>query len=126
MASIVEKEVSPEDRAKVAQVFIKRLKEGMKLESDVTFVYASEVEGGSANPNNPSLYNTRIHPGLPPAPISNVSRSSLQAVAFPADTNYLFFVSGDDDITYFNETYAEHLEDVQKHCIKKCNLEKLN
>lgn len=122
LASIVEKEVNPQDRAKVAQVFIKRLKEGMKLESDVTFVYAAEVEGGSASVDNPSPYNTRLHPGLPPGPISNVSLSSLQAVAFPTNTNYLYFVSGDDDITYFNETYEEHLEDVRKHCIKKCNL----
>ncbi len=122
LASIVEMEVDPKDRARVAQVFIKRLKEGMKLESDVTFVYAAAVEGGSASVENPSRYNTRLHPGLPPGPISNVSETALRAVAFPADTNDLFFVSGDDGITHFNKTYEKHLKDVSRYCIEKCKL----
>ena len=120
LASIVEKEVGPADRAQVAQVFIKRLHLGMKLESDVTFVYAAQIEGGQATVNHPSLYNTRIHAGLPPGPISNVSKSSLQAVAFPAQGEYLYFVSGDDDKTYFNESYEEHLQDVERYCKVKC------
>ena len=120
LASILEKEVPPEDRAQAAQVFLKRLRLGMKLESDATFVYAAETEGGSISVNNPSRYNTRVHFGLPPGPISNVSRSSLQAVAFPAEGEYLYFLSGDDGRTYFNETYEEHLEDIEKHCIIGC------
>ena len=122
LASIVEVEVGPEYRNQAAQVFIKRLKEDQKLESDVTFVYAAAVEGGPIGVDNPSLYNTRKHPGLPPGPIGNVSKSSLQAVAFPAETDFLFFVSGDDGVTYFNETYEEHLEDVAEYCIQKCKL----
>lgn len=122
LASIVEMEVDPQDRAHAAQVFIKRLNEGMKLESDVTFVYAAAVEGGTASVDYPSPYNTRLHPGLPPGPISNVHETSLRAVAFPTDTNDLFFVSGDDGITYFNETLQEHEDDVKLHCIEKCKL----
>ncbi len=123
LASIIEKEVGPEYRSQAAQVFIKRLKEDIKLESDVTFVYAAAIGEGSATVDNPSPYNTRLHFGLPPGPIGNVSSSSLRAVAFPADTDYLFFVSGDDGITYFNKTHLEHRERCQtEHCIKKCNL----
>ena len=120
LASIVEKEVEPADRAKAAQVFIKRLKMNMKLGSDVTFEYACALGDGPCNPSNPSPYNTRIHKGLPPGPISNVSLSSLQAVANPASTNYLYFVSGDNDINYFNETLAEHLADAERYCKVKC------
>ena len=116
LASIIEKEVTPEDRAKVAQVFIKRLKEGMKLESDVTYQYAAAIGDGEASVSNPSLYNTYQHAGLIPGPVSSVSKSSLQAVAFPSETDYLFFVTGDDGAIYFNATYAEHLEDVRNHC----------
>lgn len=122
LASIVEQEVGPEDRSKAAQVFIKRIREGIKLESDVTFIYAAEVFGGPRAVDNPSPYNTRLHFGLPPGPISNVSASSLRAVAFPADTNYLFFVAGDDGINYFNETLEGHVRDAALYCIQKCKL----
>ena len=122
LASIVEAEVGPEDRDKAAQVFIKRLSENQKLESDATFLYAAAVEGGPIAVDHPSLYNTRLHFGLPPGPIGNISASSLRAVAFPADTNYLYFVSGDDGTNYFNETYEGHLRDSNKYCIEKCKL----
>ena len=121
LASILEKEVPPEDRAQAAQVFLKRLRLGMKLESDATFIYAAETGSGSVSVNNPSPYNTRVHFGLPPGPISNVSRSSLQAVAFPAEGEYLYFLSGDDGRTYFNETYEGHLADIDKHCAIGCH-----
>ncbi|MYB40224.1 endolytic transglycosylase MltG [Candidatus Saccharibacteria bacterium] len=123
LASIVEAEVSlddPGDRPKVAQVFIKRLKTGTKLESDVTFIYAAAVEGGEPGVDYPSPYNTRLHGGLPPGPIGNVSVSSLRAVAFPADTDYLFFVTGDDGITHFNETLEGHVADVRRYCLEGC------
>lgn len=120
LASILEKEVPPEDRAQAAQIFLKRLRLGMKLEADTTFIYAAEIEGGSISVNNPSRYNTRVHFGLPPGPISNVSRSSLRAVAFPAEGEYLYFLSGDDGRTYFNETYEGHLEDIENHCVMNC------
>lgn len=105
LASIVEKEVPHDnDRPIVAQVFLKRLRENIKLESDATSPY----------------FNTYNKAGLPPMPISNVTVSSLRAVAYPANTNYLFFVSGDDGATHFSYTKAEHEEATRKYCTELC------
>lgn len=117
LASIVEKEVShPEDRAQVAQVFLRRIREGIRLESDATTSY---IALGSST-KNPS-YNTYQNDGLMPSPISNVSESSLMAVANPASTNWLFFVSGDDGITYFSTNKADHEANIAAHCKKLCS-----
>lgn len=122
LASIIEKEVSkPEDKAIVAQVFLKRLNEGMKLESNVTVLYGAVL----ANQENPTLsldspYNTYTNTGLPPGPISNVTDSSLLAVVNPAQTDYLFFVAGDDGNTYFSTNAQQHEEQVKKYCHEKC------
>lgn len=122
IASIVEKEVeSQEDREKAAQVFIKRYKSGMKLGSDVTAFYGAELFGLDRSVSTDTPYNTRIYVGLPPGPINNVSLSSLRAVAFPAKTDYLYFVAGDDGVTYFSKTLAEHEALTALHCIKLCN-----
>ena len=121
LASIVEKEVvTPSDKAQAAQVFIKRLSDGMKLGSDVTAFYGSELAGVEPSVNFDSSYNTRMYTGLPPTPISNISESSLDAVADPADTDWLFFVAGDDGTTYFSRTFEEHQQLVNKYCIKLC------
>jgi UPF0755 protein len=113
LASIVEQEVPGQaDRAKVAQVFLLRLKRGMTLGSDVTVHYARAVHN-----NN---YSTVTHKGLPPGPIGTISESALQAVAHPANTDWLFFVSGDDDKTYFSHTYDEHKANIAKYCHQKC------
>ncbi|MEM6997486.1 MAG: endolytic transglycosylase MltG [Patescibacteria group bacterium] len=122
-ASIVEKEVSNEDdKPKVAQVFLKRYREGIQLGSDVTFFYAAEVFGGRASPSLDNPYNTRLYGGLPPGPISNFSKSTLRSVAYPADTEYLYFVAGDNGTTYFNETLAGHNRDAATYCIELCKL----
>lgn len=121
LASIVEREVYlVEDRPKVAQVFLKRYREGMKLGSDVTYQYASRLAGTENNLFIKSPYNTRQVVGLPPTPIASPSKSSLLAVAKPADTDYLYFVAGDDEKTYFAKTLAEHESFVKRFCIKKC------
>jgi UPF0755 protein len=105
LASVVYMETDdPEPQPTVAQVFLKRLREGMRLESDATT----------------HVYNTYENPGLPPTPISNVTASALQAVASPSKTDYLFFVSGDDDTTHFSKTRIEHEEAVSRYCTKKC------
>lgn len=112
LASVVESEVgNAADRQKVAQVFLKRLKIGMNLQSDVTVHYGVSVKNDA--------YNTYAHPGLPVGPISNVSETSINAVAHPAATDYLFFVAGDDGITYFSSTQAEHDQAVRDHCSKE-------
>lgn len=123
LASVVEREVSSdEDRAIVAQVFYKRLKEDIPLGADATFFYAAAITGETASPELDNPYNTRMYKGLPPGPISNVSKESLQAIANPADTDYLFFVSGDDGVTHFTKTQEEHESATEKYCKKNCEL----
>jgi UPF0755 protein len=122
LASIVEQEVSNgEDRKIVAQVFLTRLKQSMPLQSDVTVIYGAI----KANQQPPRLdfdseYNTFTNSGLTPGPISNVSESSLRAVAFPSSTDYIFFVAGDDGKTYFAHTQAEHEKNIDLYCKKLC------
>lgn len=123
LASVVEREVSSdEDRATVAQVFFKRLKEDMPLGADATFFYAAAITGERASPDLDSPYNTRMYKGLPPGPISNVTVASLNAIANPATTEYLFFVSGDDGVTHFTSTQEAHEEATRKYCKKNCEL----
>lgn len=123
LASIVEREVSaPDDRAQAAQVFLKRLAEGRPLQSDVTALYGAVRDGQTPSVTYESPYNTYTHKGLPPGPISNVTESSLNGVAKPAATDWLYFVAGDDGKTYFSKTLAEHEALTQQHCRKLCNL----
>jgi len=121
LASIVEQEVSRQsDRAQAAQVFLKRLSMGMMLGSDVTAMYGSRLAGQGTSLTYDTPYNTLIHTGLPPTPISNVSDSSLQAVAHPATTDWLYFVAGDDGVTHFSSTLAEHEALTAQYCHKLC------
>ncbi len=123
LASIVEREVaSQEDRTTAAQVFFLRMKKGMRLQSDVTVLYGQAVAGEDTKYVDTSFdspYNTFLHDGLPAGPISNVTKSGLQAVAYPSNTDYLYFVAGDGDDygkTYFTRTIAEHQAAVRAHC----------
>lgn len=116
LASIVEKEVGkPEDRATVAQVFLLRLSKNIALESDATTTYGAVLDGKAPTSRYESAYNTYNHPGLPPGPVSNVTNSSLRAVAFPANTDYLFFVAGHDCKTRFSKTLQEHEELIKQY-----------
>ncbi len=122
LASIVEREVSKSaDRTVVARVFYNRIHQGMKLESDVTAFFGSVKAGHAPSVTYDSPYNTHIIAGLPPGPISNVTENSLKAVANPANSDYLFFVSGDGGNTYFSRTLAEHQANVDAHCKKLCS-----
>lgn len=127
LASIVQREVaSPAsadpsiDQRQVAQVFYSRLTAGMTLGSDVTYQYAADKLGVERDVNLDSPYNTRRYTGLPPGPIASPGVSALGAVANPAPGDYLFFLSGDDDVTYFARTDAEHTANIRNHCQKKC------
>lgn len=122
LASIVGKEVSTAtDKRQVAQVFEKRLKEGIQLGSDVTYMYAAKLTGQTASPSLDSPYNTRLVKGLPPGAIANFSIDTLEAVAEPAQGDYLYFVAGDDGTTHFSMTEAEHESNVKKYCTKLCS-----
>ncbi len=122
VTSIIDQEVSKiEDKPVVAQVFMRRLREGIPLGADPTSRYASLLAG--LNETDYSLnspYNTRVVVGLPPSPIGNVTIKGLQALAKPANTNYLFFVAGDDGTTHFSFTQAEHEALTKKYCTKLC------
>jgi UPF0755 protein len=121
LASIIEKEVAGlADRKQVAQVFYLRLSEGISLGADATYLYDAAVNGGLPFPENTSAYNTRKVQGLPPGPISNFSKSAIEAVAFPADTDYLFYVTGDDGTNYFTRTEAEHVRATKAYCTVTC------
>jgi UPF0755 protein len=120
LASIVQRESGGGDEAQIAQVFYSRLAIGMVLGSDVTYQYIADKTGVARDPNLDSPYNTRRYPGLPPGPIAVPGVNALKAVAEPAEGDYLFFLSGDDDVTYFARTNAEHEQNIVDHCQKKC------
>jgi UPF0755 protein len=121
LASIVTQEVNkPTDQAQAAQVFLSRLRNGTALGSDVTVRYGSIVAIGTPDLTYDSPYNTHIHTGLPPSPISTVTENALNAAAHPATTNWLFFVTGDDGTTHFSSTLEQHQALTKQYCHKLC------
>jgi len=116
LASMIEKEAADDaERPLVASVFHNRLRKGMRLECDPTFIYAAKLNGTwDDNVNNPahrrllSPYNTYLFPGLPPGPIASPGEKSLRAALQPAQTEYLYFVLGPGGRHRFSRTEAEH------------------
>ena len=122
LASIVEKETGkPDERSRVAAVFVNRLKQKIKLQSDPTIIYGLVGGKGTlgrpirrSEITQPSPYNTYVIEGLPPGPISNPGRASLEAAANPARTRDLFFVADGTGGHAFTETYDQHAKNVAK------------
>ncbi len=122
LASIIEKETGKADeRARVAGVFVNRLKKRMRLQSDPTIVYG--LMGGKGPLGRPLLkveldepnpYNTYQIDGLPPGPIANPGRASLEATAHPMKTNELYFVADGTGGHVFAETLEEHSKNVAR------------
>src|SRR4051812_2604167 len=122
LASIVEKETGkPDERSRVAAVFVNRLRQKMKLQSDPTIIYG--LAGGKGTLGRPikrseimqpSPYNTYVIEGLPPGPIANPGRASLEATANPARTRDLFFVADGTGGHAFTEAYDQHKKNVAK------------
>ncbi len=121
LASIIQQEVAkPSDMAQAAQVFLSRLSQGMPLGSDVTANYGAVINGQQPSLSYNSPFNTLKHKGLPPTPIGTVSLNALNAVAHPANTNWLYFVTGDNGVTYFESTLQQHNADTAQYCHKLC------
>jgi UPF0755 protein len=123
MASIVEKETGRNDeRERVAGVFVNRLRQKMRLESDPTILYGmflGKVNWGRpimrSEIRAPTAHNTYTIPALPPTPICNPGRLALQATLKPAATKELFFVANGQGGHFFAETLREHNANVQRY-----------
>lgn len=124
LASIVERETGvAEERPHVASVFINRLNQGMRLQSDPTFIYG--IWGGAGKPPGEPLrrshidsdtpYNTYRINGLPPGPIANPGRAALEAVAHPLETDDLYFVADGTGGHAFARTLDEHNANVRAY-----------
>ncbi len=122
LASIVEKETAiASERSRVAGVFVNRLNKKMRLQSDPTIIYGLVGGKGSlgrsltrADVDQPTPYNTYTISALPPGPIANPGRASLEAVANPARTKELYFVADGTGGHVFAETYEQHLKNVAR------------
>lgn len=114
LASIVEKEARhDEDRPIIAGIFLNRMRNGMRLQSDATLNYilsSGRSRLTAEDLKNPSLYNTYLHDGLPPGPISNPGIASLNAALHPAKTDYYFFLTDAEGKTYYARTLEEHIK----------------
>ena len=119
LASIVEKEaVKDIDRPIIASVFYNRLDIEMPLQSDATIQYIFEERKKIvtyADLKIDSPYNSYKYKGLPPTPIANPSIKSIEAVLYPEDTDYLYFVATMDGGNNYSETYEQHLKYVEEY-----------
>jgi UPF0755 protein len=122
LASLVEKETGKaEERTRVAAVFVNRLKQKMRLQSDPTIIYGLVGGKGTlgraimkSEIDQPTPYNTYQIDGLPPGPITNPGRASLEAAANPARTRELYFVADGTGGHLFAETYEQHQKNVAR------------
>lgn len=122
LASIIEKETGvPDERRQVASVFVNRLNQGMKLQTDPTVIYGITKGRGvlgrglrQSELRSQTPWNTYVINGLPPSPIANPGMASLEAAVAPAATDYVFFVADGSGGHAFAETLEEHNRNVAK------------
>jgi UPF0755 protein len=122
LASIIEKETGrPEERTRIAAVFVNRLKQKMRLQTDPSVIYGLAPGKGTlgrplsrADLERPTPYNTYMIDGLPPGPIANPGRASIEAAANPARTKELYFVADGSGGHVFAENYDQHQRNVAR------------
>ncbi|MCH6266453.1 MULTISPECIES: endolytic transglycosylase MltG [Neobacillus] len=123
MASLVEEEATEKaDRKKISSVFYNRMEKGMPLQTDPTVLYAQgkhkeRVVYKDLEVNSP--YNTYKNPGLPPGPIANAGKSSIEAALEPEQTDYYYFLATADGTVIFTKTLEEHNQEKAKHISSK-------
>ena len=124
LASIIEKETGlASERPQIAGVFVRRLRLGMRLETDPTVIYgmglayAGNIRKQDLQADNP--YNTYQRSGLPPTPIALPGKAALLAAAHPAAGDALFFVARGNGAHYFSATYAEHSAAVRRYQLRR-------
>ncbi len=119
LASMVEKETArPEERPVIASVFLNRLKKEMPLASDPTIIYSITDFSGNLTRQHltrPSPYNTYVMKGLPATAIASPGIDSIRAVLYPAQTDFLYFVSKNDGTHEFSRTEEEHNASVKRY-----------
>jgi UPF0755 protein len=123
LASIIEKETGdPAERPLISSVFHNRLHKGMRLETDPTVIYGIQDFNGNLTRKDlrtPTPYNTYIIKGLPPGPIASPGRAALEAALYPAETDYLFFVSRRDRTHQFSTNWKDHDKAVQEYQLRR-------
>jgi len=124
MASLVERETGvPEERARIAGVFVRRLQRGMKLQTDPTVIYAmgaaydGNIRRGDLSIESP--YNTYVHTGLPPTPIASPGRAAIRAALQPDAGDALYFVARGDGSHEFSATLDDHNRAVRKYQLRR-------
>jgi UPF0755 protein len=122
LASLIEKETSLTDEMNIiSSVFHNRLNIGMKLDCDPTIIYALKLEGKfedrlrTKDLKWDSPFNTYLYPGLPPGPIANPGKDSIEAALYPAEEKFMYFVSKNDGSHHFSRTFREHQNAVNKY-----------
>lgn len=123
LASIIEKETGDAtERPLISSVFHNRLEKKMRLESDPTVIYGIQNFDGNIKRKHLKMqtpYNTYQIAGLPKGPIANPGAMSMQAALYPAESEYLFFVSKKDTTHKFSKTIQEHNQAVKKYLLRK-------
>jgi UPF0755 protein len=123
LASIVEKETGlPSEKPLIASVFYNRLRIRMALQSDPTVIYGIKDFNGDLTKKDlltPTDYNTYLKPGLPPGPIANPGKDSLQAVLSPSKSDYLYFVSKNDGSHFFSKDLKNHNRAVARYQLSR-------
>ena len=119
MASILEREAHDlEDRRMIADVLWRRLELGMPLQVDATFLYTlgkTTFDLTDADLEGDDPYNTYVNKGLPPGPIGSPSLESILAAVTPIKSDYLYYLADKNNVTYYSETYEEHLQKKRKY-----------